>query len=234
MSLKIIIIANGPNALDFKAGKLIDSFDIVIRMNCYQIEGYEEHIGSKTDVWVTTNDFDRFISEYDNLLEKRKVNSFLENWTTDTKDVETFVEKHKIKCDEIHFINMWIAFTIGHVFKDNVLYENNVCLETFDSGVMRSLPRGCKININGARRTIRLGDGRNLSTGMHTLVYAIYRWIGEDIYIHGFDFFKSGKEYFSTPENVWEMRHAAETEEIIVNKWVEAGIIKFFTGEKNE
>lgn len=232
MSLKIIVIANGPNALDYEAGELIDSFDIIIRMNCFQIEGYEQYIGSRTDIWVTTNDFDRFILEYDGLLEKRRHESFKENWTTDTKDIETFVEKHKIKCNEIHFINTWVPNTIGHLLKDDLLYDNKICLHTFDAGIMKDMPKSLKININNENRTIRIAEGRNLSTGIHALIYAIYRWNGKDIYIHGFDFFKSGKEYFSTPQNSWEMRHSATAEESLVEKWVNEGIIKVFNGKK--
>ena len=48
----ILIIGNGPSATDSDHGKLIDSFDQIIRINNYVTEGLEEQIGSRTDVWV--------------------------------------------------------------------------------------------------------------------------------------------------------------------------------------
>jgi hypothetical protein len=50
---KICIVGNGPSALKNKRGKMIDSCDRVIRMNDFVLEGYDEFIGSKTDVWFT-------------------------------------------------------------------------------------------------------------------------------------------------------------------------------------
>ena len=37
-----------------KNGSFIDSCDIVIRMGNYTTDGYEEYIGSKTDVYIST------------------------------------------------------------------------------------------------------------------------------------------------------------------------------------
>lgn len=50
---KLCIVGNGPSALKSKRGEMIDSCDRVIRMNDFVLEGYEEFIGSKTDVWFT-------------------------------------------------------------------------------------------------------------------------------------------------------------------------------------
>jgi len=47
---KIAIIGNGEL---FNQGKFIDSCDEVYRFNNFKIEGYEEHIGTKTTVWCT-------------------------------------------------------------------------------------------------------------------------------------------------------------------------------------
>jgi hypothetical protein len=47
---KIIIVGNGNNITKEKKGKIIDSFDIVIRCNSFQIVGYEEYTGIKTDI----------------------------------------------------------------------------------------------------------------------------------------------------------------------------------------
>lgn len=51
---KIVIIGNSPSITNSKMGNEIDRFDIVIRLNNYVINGFEEYIGKKTDyVFVT-------------------------------------------------------------------------------------------------------------------------------------------------------------------------------------
>jgi len=50
----IILIGNGPSALDRNNGQTIDNFDIVMRFNWYHIKGYEKKVGTKTDYWFTT------------------------------------------------------------------------------------------------------------------------------------------------------------------------------------
>ena len=51
----IILIGNGSSILDGMNGKLIDSFENVVRFNSYKIEGFEQHTGKKTDIWFTVN-----------------------------------------------------------------------------------------------------------------------------------------------------------------------------------
>lgn len=49
-----ILIGNGPSALKNKCGKIIDQCSTVIRFNNFHIDGYEEYVGTKTDIWVVT------------------------------------------------------------------------------------------------------------------------------------------------------------------------------------
>ena len=54
--MKVLLVGNGCSAIDQKMGKVIDSeFDLVLRMNRFKTEGYEEYVGSKTDVWVVSD-----------------------------------------------------------------------------------------------------------------------------------------------------------------------------------
>lgn len=48
----IAIVGNGPSELYTNHGKDIDSHDIVIRMNNYRIDGYENDYGSRCDIWA--------------------------------------------------------------------------------------------------------------------------------------------------------------------------------------
>ena len=52
--MKVILIGNSSiDRSKEKPGVKIDNdFDLVVRMNRYQIEGYEKHLGSKTHIWA--------------------------------------------------------------------------------------------------------------------------------------------------------------------------------------
>ena len=54
--MKVLLVGNGCSATEHKLGKVIDSeFDLVLRMNRFKTKGFEEYVGSKTDVWVVTD-----------------------------------------------------------------------------------------------------------------------------------------------------------------------------------
>jgi hypothetical protein len=47
----ILIIGGGSSIKNFKLGTIIDNFPIVARINNYETSGYEELVGSKTNIW---------------------------------------------------------------------------------------------------------------------------------------------------------------------------------------
>jgi len=51
---KVIIVGNSPSILSQECGELIDSYDVVIRVNKCVTEGFEKYIGKKLDIWATT------------------------------------------------------------------------------------------------------------------------------------------------------------------------------------
>lgn len=73
MSKRILLIGNGPSALDGEGGGLgarIDAFDgIVARFNEYRIDGYESRVGTRIDEWITWRLFpEQAAREYDRVL----------------------------------------------------------------------------------------------------------------------------------------------------------------------
>lgn len=50
---KILLVGNSLTALQREQASLIDSYDIVLRFGKGVLPGYENYIGSKTDVWMT-------------------------------------------------------------------------------------------------------------------------------------------------------------------------------------
>lgn len=50
-----IIVGNGRSVLGSQAGRAVDSFAKVIRFNEFQIDGFEEHVGTRCDMWVVSD-----------------------------------------------------------------------------------------------------------------------------------------------------------------------------------
>jgi hypothetical protein len=51
----IVIIGNGRSVLHSHAGSLIDNYGMVVRFNEYQTDGFSEHVGTKTTLWVMSD-----------------------------------------------------------------------------------------------------------------------------------------------------------------------------------
>lgn len=49
-----VVVGNGPSVLGRKLGATIDSHGFVVRCNNFKLEGFEEDLGSKCDMWATT------------------------------------------------------------------------------------------------------------------------------------------------------------------------------------
>lgn len=63
---KTLLIGNGPSATSMKLGKEIDEFEgVVVRFNAYDIKGFEEYVGTRTDEWVTCSTHPRWWKDYD-------------------------------------------------------------------------------------------------------------------------------------------------------------------------
>ena len=48
---KVIVVSNSPVVLEKKLGEKIDKFDIIIRINDFEINGYEKNVGTKTHIY---------------------------------------------------------------------------------------------------------------------------------------------------------------------------------------
>ncbi len=103
MARKIIVVGNGEGILDKKNGKLIDSFDVVVRLGRYVTKGFEEFAGSKTDIIST------IYWKLDN--ERLKNNKVILNVPLSLK--ESFVESQEY-IDREFFSS-----------KNNIIYINN-------------------------------------------------------------------------------------------------------------
>lgn len=49
----VLIIGNSPEVFNKSLGEKIDEFDHVVRINAFEIEGYEKFVGTKTTIWCS-------------------------------------------------------------------------------------------------------------------------------------------------------------------------------------
>lgn len=50
---KVIIVGNGPSVLEKENGELIDSFNGIVRLNDFKLEGFEKHTGKRVSTVFT-------------------------------------------------------------------------------------------------------------------------------------------------------------------------------------
>lgn len=48
----LVVVGNGGSTLNCKNGRFIDNCDVVIRIKKFVLEGFEEFVGTKTDIWA--------------------------------------------------------------------------------------------------------------------------------------------------------------------------------------
>jgi hypothetical protein len=64
--MSVILVGNGESLLGSNMGKVIDSYDTVVRFDGLNIEGYEKDVGTKTDILVLDSFmFLRYMSDDD-------------------------------------------------------------------------------------------------------------------------------------------------------------------------
>jgi hypothetical protein len=71
---KVIVLGNSPVVLDYKLGKLIDSFDFVVRINNFKIDGFEDFVGTKLSYIICT--FATKITDYYKKIDNDKIFMF--------------------------------------------------------------------------------------------------------------------------------------------------------------
>jgi hypothetical protein len=52
--MRTVLVGNGGSLLRHNHGSLIDSYDRVVRLNRCKIKGYEQYVGTRTDLWLVS------------------------------------------------------------------------------------------------------------------------------------------------------------------------------------
>lgn len=87
-----IVIGNAPTLLLKSFGNEIDSYDRVIRLNDFEIEGWESHVGTRTDIHVRAKNYEyrqRIAKEFKEIWLKPGWNKYQKYGYTPYDDMES-------------------------------------------------------------------------------------------------------------------------------------------------
>lgn len=68
--IKVIVIGNAPTLLLNSFGKEIDSYDTIIRLNDFEIEGWEQYVGTRTTIHARATNYEykqRSVKDFDEI-----------------------------------------------------------------------------------------------------------------------------------------------------------------------
>ncbi len=238
MSKSVIIVGNGECVLQKKNGHKIDTFDYVVRMGDCKIKGYEEYVGTKTDMFRVVWKRHFFITEKHNsiLFSNTDVSGFEDILLTEIKDCDNFYEVASIYdndnfygClkDDI-FAGSVASLTEQYVYKkrkSRVLHD--MCLDIF----LKNHPQIKNIffyNIEQRYNIIKnfcRGSNRSLpSNGIYTIDHIINAMQNDNIYITGFDGFVT--RYYWKDNETFFNRHNSAFEQLYIKNLIKTGKVK--------
>lgn len=175
---RIVIIGNGNKVLKAKKRDFVDSSTMVIRLNNFRIEGYEDYVGTKTDVYSCYTKYLDYIGTSDavRLVRCKKAWEYLLVDQADAVE-RTSPEDFQKKKEDYFKIHTFprvdpTQLKIWHLF-------------VTDKSKMKSYPFDVVIS--------DIEFDLNYSTGFRTILYALKHYADHEIYVTGFDnFFGSG------------------------------------------
>lgn len=112
---KVIVVGNSTSVLSQELGEIIDSYDVVVRVNHCPTKGYEKFIGQKINIWATTKTSiykDNFVpEEFSNL-------TYVWHRTNKTK-FKSDLPSHKKIPEYIMYKNNDFKKNFGHLIDSN-------------------------------------------------------------------------------------------------------------------
>lgn len=171
--MSLVIVGNGGCALRGKNGKFIDSADCVVRIGNFVTSGFEEWVGSKTDIYVSRWYKSKHRSqEFFNQIKELWIPRTYE---TREKEYDSLVFKYKLK-PKMHYIpkELIYAYKARYPYKYRRIDSN----KSVDSLLDFSLP----------------------SCGIITIDMVLHRFKNHTIYLTGYDNGKTSDYWNPTKE----------------------------------
>jgi hypothetical protein len=195
--MKIAVVGNGAGSLKMKNGRFIEGCDLIIRINDYQTVGFEDAVGSRTDIHML-NSWAKIPG-----LAATHIAALRAVWFA-FPDPATWRESHTIHSSyESEYLDRW--------WQDLSAEEREV--DAHDAAVQHFIPAVIRRYFNvehmlelvaalGLQRSgILVGpDGKLVqpTTGVKTIWLARALYPHAEILITGFDGFQSSTYYWNT------------------------------------
>lgn len=143
------VVSNSGELMNHEYGEIIDRHDVVMRCNWCLIDGYEKHVGTRTDIKVITPHLSKLIVDYDNTSKDPHFNRVFPLWS-DLKIEEIIKDevvilhpnfgnhyfsgvKSKLKNNEVYTLNQFgyndihIGTGMYAIMLASKLFENISC-----------------------------------------------------------------------------------------------------------
>jgi len=171
---KCAVISNSPLLLEKEYGNLIDSYDVVFRCNRTHIQGYEKHVGTKTDLRIINIHFSKMIVDP---VGSSKDSHYLETfseWTN--KIVENCIEEEVVILKDG---NMIPKDSVQSILSNNEVYD-----------MREFVPY------------VEFTNGKTLSAGGYAIFIASNFFESVDCFC--FDFFRTNSDHYFEKINKWD------------------------------
>lgn len=191
---RLVIIGNGNGVLDSKKRDFIDSSDLVIRMNNIRIEGYEDFVGTKFDIYSCTP---KYILQIDWTDEQRfaDVERRYKEENLDEQFRDRYLETYKYpKIESTKLKEILISYT-----SHNGIVKRELTNHSEDKFPFARLPFSEKI------KSCNFGTTFKHTTGFKTIRYCLEHYKDYEKFITGFDFYLSSGWYWD--KEPWPKRH---------------------------
>jgi hypothetical protein len=195
--MKIVVVGNGAGSLKTKNGRFIEGCDLIIRINDYQVAGFEDAVGSRTDIhmlngWAKIPD-----------LDATHLSALQEAWFA-FPDPATWRESHANH-------NPYESEYLARWWQDLSVEERET--DAHNAAAQRFIPTATRRYFNvehmlaliaalGFQRSgILVGpDGKLVqpTTGLKTIWLARALHPDAEVFITGFDGFQSSSYYWNT------------------------------------
>lgn len=197
--MKIAIVCNGWKCRLNQNGSFIDSCDLVLRMNRFNISGYESYVGSKTDVislMITGEGSTSGILGHGPLLQHADKSIWI-------PDKYRFEHQYQRDRASDHFKKSHDEF----LFVDSVIYDRllNKMVELSDT----------------------TSDCYYPDSGMTNIETCLYRYPGAEIWVFGFDPHRNHpyKYYWTETDENAENSHPQVAEAKLFDEYKKQGLI---------
>jgi hypothetical protein len=176
---KIIIVGNGKSVLHKTNGRVIDKFEYVTRLNRFRIQGFEQHVGTKTNIICFSKP--AFL-EYIKPLNQLRAEFLFENKQL-LQDLYFYYKQQKL---DINLIKQNIQ-----IVKSNNLFLPEIPLSTVTK--LLFFPNSA-LNMSLDKTYKFIPNVKNFSTGTASILYFVEQ--NYDVTITGFDFFQKSSCYW--------------------------------------